>query len=96
MDKNETFAECLARLRKIKGISKKSLSSVSGLDPSYLSGLESGRRPVPRNQQIYKIANALCLSEAETEQLMEAKIVSKLHKLLLEKMSFSKEIRRKS
>lgn len=78
----ETFAQCLVRLRGRRNIQQKSLALAAGMDQSYVAGLESGRRPPPRDKQIQRLSLALNATEAETAQLISAKAVTKLNALL--------------
>lgn len=52
------------------------------MDQSYLAGLESGRRPPPRDRQIQRLLVALAATEEEATQLFAAKAVTKLNSLL--------------
>lgn len=48
------------------------------MDQSYLAGLESGRRPPPRDRQIQRLLVALSANEEEAIQLFAAKAITKL------------------
>lgn len=75
------FPDVLARLRESRKISQKTLAIAAGMDPSYWAGLESGRRPPPRDRQLLRIATALCASEEETAQLFAARAASKIKEI---------------
>ncbi|MEN2283119.1 helix-turn-helix transcriptional regulator [Algoriphagus sp. SE2] len=44
MDIKESFGKRVQKLRKSKGISQEKLAFLSGLDRSYISGIEQGKR----------------------------------------------------
>lgn len=72
------FPDLLTRLRMSRKLSQKSLARAAGMDPSYWAGLESGRRPPPRDRQLLRIAAALSTSENETAQLFCARAASRI------------------
>lgn len=78
----ENFAQCLVRLRGRRNIQQKSLALAAGMDQSYVAGLESGRRPPPRDKQIQRLSSALSATEAEMAQLYSARGVTKLNTLM--------------
>lgn len=78
----ETFPQCLVRLRELRGKTQKILAIDAGMDQSYLAGLESGRRPPPRDRQIQRLLVALAATEEDAIQLFTAKAVTKLNSLL--------------
>ncbi len=71
------FGACLTRLRKARGMSQKALSLSAGMDSSYVSGVERGRRPPPRDRQLERLIEALGASEEETHALRLALAVSR-------------------
>ena len=58
------FGEKVRELRKSKGLSQESLALVSGLDRTYIGGVERGERNISL-LNIHKIANALSVSPKE-------------------------------
>ena len=73
-----SFAEILSSMRKDRGLSQKALAIAVSMDPSYVSGLESGRRPAPKARQIARLAHALNATSAEQALLHEAGSAAKL------------------
>lgn len=63
------FATCLVQLRNQRGLSQKAVALAAGMDTSYLSGLESGRRALPLPRQVERLAKALELSDGEAAML---------------------------
>jgi transcriptional regulator with XRE-family HTH domain len=54
------FGYVLRELRDLGGISLRGLAKASGFDSAYLSRVERSMSPPPRNENIHKIAEALC------------------------------------
>lgn len=75
------FGNCLARLRKGKGYSQKSVALDADLDASYLAGLEHGRRSPPRYEVLSRIVMALHASPEEHHCLKEAVALTKISKI---------------
>ena len=75
------FGECLARIRKGRGYSQKSVALDADLDASYLAGLEHGRRPPPRHEVLNRIVVALVANQEEQRQLKEAIALTKIMKI---------------
>jgi predicted transcriptional regulator len=73
-----SFPECLLELRKTHGLSQKALALAAGMDQSYVAALEKGRRPPPRERQIFRLAEALSASPMETAQLLKARAISNM------------------
>ena len=60
----------LQRLRRARGLRQKTLANGIGIDPSYLSSLETGRKAPPANPEFYDRLRAyLQLSEEELKEL---------------------------
>lgn len=78
------FGKCLAELRQARGVSQKVLSLSAGMDPSYLSGVEVGRRPPPRDRQLVRLATALNATEAEIAQLKIARALTQISRAACE------------
>lgn len=73
------FGECLIRLRELRGLSQKFVALSAGMDCSYLSGVERGRRPPPRERQVERLAQALSATREETEGLYLALALSRAY-----------------
>lgn len=58
--------------RRSRAWSQKRLALESGLDQSYLAGVERGRRPPPRDAVVKRLANALKLSAEESHTFLGA------------------------
>lgn len=60
--------EAATRLRHARfnqGLTLRALSRVSGLSVSTIVGIEQGRNPAPRGQNVYALAKALGLKPAD-------------------------------
>lgn len=73
------FGTCLARLRELRGLSQKAVALSAGVDCSYLSGVERGRRPLPRDRQVERIARAMGATKEEFEALNLALALSRAY-----------------
>ena len=58
--KTNDFGYVLRELREAGGISLRGLAKETGFDLAYLSRVERSLSPPPRNENIHKIADALC------------------------------------
>lgn len=67
------FGMCVVEIRKIHLLSQKSVAIDADMDQSYLAGLESGRRPPPRDRQLIRLMHALQASENEMITLKKAR-----------------------
>lgn len=67
MDIKESFGLRIQQLRKLRGMSQEKLASLSGLDRSYVSGIEQGKRNASL-EVIAKLANVL---EINIKELFE-------------------------
>lgn len=63
-DIRKKFGDRIRQLRQIRGISQENLAHLSGLDRSYIGGVERGERNISLIN-IQKIANALNISLRE-------------------------------
>lgn len=72
------FGECLVRLRKRHGRSQKYVALEAGLDPSYLAGLERGRRPPPRDPLLGRIMKALGATPSDMLEIRSSLALTKL------------------
>ncbi len=57
-DIKTSFGRCLRRLREERGISQEALANEAGLDRTYVSSVERGRRNISL-ENIERLANAL-------------------------------------
>lgn len=69
----EAFGQTLRELRKEKGLSQEELAHESGLDRTFISLLERGKRQ-PSLGTIISIANALTLSASELINKVEKQL----------------------
>lgn len=60
-------------------MSQKSVALSAGMDCSYLSGIERGRRPPPRDRQVERLAQALGATKEEVETLYLALALSRAY-----------------
>lgn len=65
----KAFSEHLRALRFVHRLSQKAVAIDAGLDGSYLSSLERGRRGAPRAQMVERLASAIGLNAEEKAQL---------------------------
>lgn len=72
------FGACLLRIRKRRKLSQKAVAISARMDQSYLAGLEAGRRPLPRDRQLSRLATALNATPEEIKELWEARALAKL------------------
>ncbi|WP_409558260.1 helix-turn-helix domain-containing protein [Achromobacter animicus] len=63
---------CLERLRKRRDMYANRLASLVGVDTSYITLLERGRRPPPRDAVLRRLIAALLLTPCEEEALTRA------------------------
>lgn len=66
------FGTCLERLRKRRQMHANRLALLAGVDPSYITLLERGRRPPPRDAVLARLIAALLLTPREKEELTRA------------------------
>lgn len=74
MTLEEAFGQVLREIRKTKNINQEKLAADSGLDRSYISQLEHGRKK-PSLSTVFQLAKALDISPAKMISSVE-KIVS--------------------
>ena len=65
------FGEYVKEKRLEKGINLRKLAEILDIVPAYMSDIEKGRRYPPDKDKIYKISEALNLSESETNKLFD-------------------------
>lgn len=58
MDVKAEYGKKVREIRKVKGVSQESLADLAGLDRTYISDIENGKRNVSI-ETIFKIAEAL-------------------------------------
>ena len=75
---SESFGSCLLDLRRARNMSQKALSLIADMDQGYVAGIESGRRPLPKEKQLTRLICALQVSADEEQKLREAYAFSKL------------------
>ena len=78
----QTFGHTLYQLRKAKGFTAKELACTIGVDPSYITLLENGRRSPPKRELIQKVAQALALTADDTAQLKSAAVSDRIFETL--------------
>ena len=67
MDVKERFGIKIQQLRKLRGMSQEQLAALSGLDRSYISGIEQGKR----NASLEVIAKLAKVLEINIKELFE-------------------------
>lgn len=78
---NQIFGTCLMKIRKSRGRSQKFIAVETGLDASYLAGIEHGRRPPPKSSTLEKLFIALGVTQEERRELKSAIAIEKLAKI---------------
>lgn len=69
---NKSFGEFLKEKRRALGISQRIFAKITGVSYSYISSLETGKRPAPSRDVLIRIENELRLKpkeKADFEQL---------------------------
>ena len=67
----EEFGLFIKEKREQKYISLRNFSKMIGISPVYLSNIENGERPAPKNDILMRIINALLLDEKEKETIWD-------------------------
>ena len=65
------FSEELRRLREGRGLNRKALAGLAGVDPSTMTRLEKGERG-PSREVVDRLANALTVTPTEEHALLRA------------------------
>ncbi|NLI53275.1 MAG: helix-turn-helix transcriptional regulator [Clostridiales bacterium] len=65
------FGEYVKAKRLEKDVNLRKLAEILGIVPAYMSDIEKGRRYPPDREKIYKIAEALSLTEDETNEMFD-------------------------
>lgn len=68
---NTRFGDFVREKRLQQKINLRRLAEIIGIVPAYMSDIENNRRYPPDKEKIYKIAEALELSEEETNTLFD-------------------------
>jgi len=68
---NIRFGDYVREKRLSKDINLRKLAEIIEIVPAYMSDIENNRRYPPNKDKIYKIADALSLSEDETNYLFD-------------------------
>lgn len=76
------FGDRLFVLRRRRRLLQKQVAREAGLDPSYLAGMERGRREAPAGNVFERLIRALNANEAERQWLLHALAVSRLERLV--------------
>lgn len=66
------FSSLLAHSRLKKRLLQKQVALAADVHPSYLAGIECGRRPAPKTEVLSRILDSLQLTAKEREKLEEA------------------------
>ncbi|TGE31457.1 helix-turn-helix transcriptional regulator [Desulfosporosinus sp. Sb-LF] len=74
---SERFGKFVELKRKEKEINLRKLAEILKIAPAYMSDMEKGRRYPPDKEKLYKIAEALCLSEEETNEMFDLAALEK-------------------
>lgn len=75
------FGDRLFALRRRRRLLQKQVAYDAGIDPSYLAGMERGRKDAPASQVFERLLRALDASLEEREWLRHALAVSRLDRL---------------
>ncbi|MDB5800579.1 MAG: helix-turn-helix domain protein [Rhodocyclales bacterium] len=76
------FGRFLKTLREGKGYSQKYVALSTGIDQSVIAGMESGRRPPPRNALLTKLLVGLGASDAEIAAARAAVLQTRIARLV--------------
>ena len=68
---NTRFGDFVREKRLQRKINLRKLAEILGIVPAYMSDIENNRRYPPDKEKIYRIAEALELSEEETNTLFD-------------------------
>lgn len=66
------FGSLLSKYRKKASISQRELAAILGLDSTYLSKIENGKRTPPERDVVLEIAKTLDVNETETDELLSS------------------------
>ena len=71
------FGEYVKAKRLEKDVNLRKLAEILGIVPAYMSDIEKGRRYPPDREKIYKIAEALFLTDDETNEMFDLAALAK-------------------
>ena len=71
MDKKNLFGEFVREKRLLAKINLRRLAEILNIAPAYMSDIENGHRYPPEKDKILKIAEALNLSQKDTDKLFD-------------------------
>ena len=71
------FGEYVKAKRMEKGVNLRKLAELLGIVPAYMSDIEKGRSYPPDKDKLYKIAEALHLTESETNEMFDLAALAK-------------------
>ena len=71
------FGEYVKAKRMEKEVNLRKLAELLGIVPAYMSDIEKGRRYPPDKDKLYKIAEALHLTESETNEMFDLEALAK-------------------
>lgn len=71
------FGEYVKAKRMEKEVNLRKLAELLGIVPAYMSDIEKGRRYPPDKDKLYKIAEALHLTESETNEMFDLAALAK-------------------
>ena len=66
------FGELLFQIRRRRRLRQKAVATTAGVTPSYLAGLEGGRREAPSDEVLDRLLKALEATKKERQQLYQA------------------------
>lgn len=94
VNQTNLFGMCMVEIRKLHLLSQKSVAIDAGMDQSYLAGVETGRRPLPRDRQLSRLMQALQASENEKSVLKKARAFDRATHAINELLSIESAIDR--
>lgn len=71
------FGEYVKAKSMEKGVNLRKLAELLGIVPAYMSDIEKGRRYPPDKDKLYKIAEVLHFTEAETNEMFDLAALAK-------------------
>ncbi|GAB1260339.1 helix-turn-helix domain-containing protein [Aurantivibrio plasticivorans] len=94
------FGKLLSKLRRARGLQQRQLAEMIGVNPCYISAIETGRKGPPSTLVIKKIVASLNLTACEVGRLTSAiessvKVVRLPDDMSLEEYKFVWELRKR-
>lgn len=71
MEEARTFGSYVREKRLAAKVNLRKLAGILDIAPAYMSDIENGHRYPPEKEKIYKIAEALNLTQEETNELFD-------------------------